>query len=81
MRTKVDKYRSNEDKLPWIDLLMSYGIKLFDLISVQMEKQGENEKSELTLRLQDKNSTILNKQKCKKRPYLGQLRKSHLKRV
>lgn len=62
-------------------MLMSYGIKLFDLISVQMEKQGENEKSELTLRLQDKNSTILNKQKCKKRPYLGQLRKSHLKRV
>lgn len=61
-------------------MLMSYGIKLFDLISVQMEKQGENEKSELTLRLQDKeNSTILNKQKFKKRPYLGQLRKSHLK--
>lgn len=45
-----------------------------------MEKQGENEKSELTLRLQDKeNSTTLNKQKCKKRPYLGQLTKSHLK--
>lgn len=45
-----------------------------------MEKQGENEKSELTLRLQDKeNSTILNKQKWEKRLYQGQLRKSHLK--
>lgn len=30
----MDKYFSNEDKLSYICLLMSHGIKLFDLINV-----------------------------------------------
>jgi len=34
MSTEMDKYFTNEDKLSWIDLLMSHGIKLFDLINV-----------------------------------------------